>query len=151
VASGLEFGAHGGRQPASNGTEHPRPILGQVQERRAAVSRVVSKRGETVIFEEGQALPALWDDRTDDELMGILVSFKGSRADTENLTSLLAQLATLNPPEIAQMTAAGLGAVPAREVAEVLATLLDPKQLGALRRSLATARATTRHVGAEAG
>ena len=32
--------------------------------------------------------------------MRILISFKGSRSDAENLTSLLAQLATLNPSEI---------------------------------------------------
>ena len=68
---------------------------------------------------------------------GILISFKGSRSDAENLTSLLAQLATLNPPEIARMISAGLGPVPVSDIAEVLSTLLDPRQIGALRRSLA--------------
>ncbi len=83
--------------------------------------------------EESQALPALWEGCTDEELMGILVSFRGSRSDAGNLTSLLAQLATLNPPEIARMVSAGLGPVPVADIAEVLATLLDPRQLGALR------------------
>lgn len=88
-------------------------------------------------LEEGEALPALWEGCTDDELMGILVSFKGSRSDVENLTSALAQLATLNPTEIARMASVGLGPVGVSEVAEVLATLLDPRQLGALRGALA--------------
>jgi len=83
--------------------------------------------------EESQALPALWEGCTDEELMGILVSFKGSRSDAGNLTSLLAQLATLNPPEIARMASAGLGPVGVCDIVEVLATLLDPAQLGALR------------------
>jgi hypothetical protein len=91
-----------------------------------------------VALEEGEALPALWEGCTDEELMGILISFKGSRSDVENLTSLLAQLATLNSNEIAQMVSVGLGQVGVSEVAEVLATLLDPRQLGALRGALAT-------------
>ncbi|MGH9045237.1 MAG: hypothetical protein ACRDVP_10480 [Acidimicrobiales bacterium] len=70
---------------------------------------------------------------TDEELMGILVSFKGPRSHAENLTSLLAQLATLNPNEIARMTSVGLGEVAISEVSEALATLLDPRQLGWLR------------------
>lgn len=90
-------------------------------------------------LEEGEALPALWEGCSDEELTGILISFKGSRSDAENLTSLLAQLATLNPNEIAQMTSVGLGQVGISETAEALATLLDPRQLGALRKSLATA------------
>jgi hypothetical protein len=86
-----------------------------------------------VAIEEGEALPVLWERCTDEELMGILVSFRGSRSDIENLTSVLAQLATLNPPEIARMVALGLGPVPGSDVAEVLATLLNPGQLGGLR------------------
>jgi Hemerythrin HHE cation binding domain len=89
-------------------------------------------------LEEGDALQALWEGCTDEELMGILVSFKETRSDAENLTSLLAQLATLNPIEIAQMVSVGLGQVGVSEVAEALATLLDPRQLGALRDMLAT-------------
>lgn len=89
-------------------------------------------------LEEAEALPALWEGCTDEELMSILVSFKGSRSDAENLTSLLAQLATLNPREIAQMASVGLGPVPVSDLTEVLATLLEPRQLGAIRRSLAT-------------
>jgi len=90
-----------------------------------------------VALEEAEALPALWGSCTDEELMGILISFKGSRSDAENLTSLLAQLATLNPPEAAQMISVGIGPVPVSDVAEILSTLLDPSQIGALRRSLA--------------
>lgn len=89
-------------------------------------------------LEEGEALPALWEGCTDEELMGILVSFRGSRSDTENLTSLLAELATLSPNEIVQMVSAGLGQAGFSEVAEILATLLNPRQLGALRGSPAT-------------
>jgi len=73
--------------------------------------------------------------------MGILSSFKGSRSDAENLTSLLAQLATLNPTEITQMASVGLGQFGLSEVAEILATLLNPRQLGALRSSLAASPA----------
>jgi hypothetical protein len=83
-------------------------------------------------LEEGQALPALWEGCTDEELTSILVSFKGSRSDAENLASVLAQLATLNPPEIARMVSVGLGPVPLSDLAKVLATLLEPGQLGAL-------------------
>jgi len=83
--------------------------------------------------EEGEALPALWGGCTDEELLGILISFKGSRSDAENLTSLIAELATLNPPEITQMLSAGLGPVPVSDLAELLATVLTPAQLGAVR------------------
>lgn len=89
-------------------------------------------------LEEGEALPALWEGCTDEELRGILISFQGSRSEAENLTSLLAQLATLNPKEITQMVSVGLGHIGVTEVAEVLATLLDTRQLGALRGSLVT-------------
>jgi len=70
-----------------------------------------------------------------------MVAFRGARSEAENLTSLLAELATLNPPEIAQMASAALGPVPFSDIAEVLATLLDPRQLGALRQSLAASDA----------
>jgi hypothetical protein len=92
---------------------------------------------EHLAVEEGEALPALWDGCTDEELLGIIASFRGSRSDAENLASLLAQLATLNPPEIERMISAGLGPVPVSDVSELLATLLDPRQLGALRRATA--------------
>jgi hypothetical protein len=65
--------------------------------------------------------------------MGILISFKGSHSDAENLTALLAQLPTLNSGEIARMVTFGLGSVPVSDVAEALATLFNPMQLGALR------------------
>lgn len=90
---------------------------------------------EHLAVEEGQALPALWDGCTDGEQLGILASFRGSRSDAENLTSLLAQLATLSPPEIERMISAGLGPVPASALSELLATV--PRQLGALRHATA--------------
>jgi hypothetical protein len=98
---------------------------------------------EHLAVEEGEALPALGDGCTDEELLGILASFRGSRSDAENLASLLAQLATLNPPDIERMISAGLGPVPVSDVSELLATVLDPRQLGALRQATAalTARA----------
>lgn len=98
---------------------------------------------EHIAIEEGEALPALWGGCSDEELLGILASFRGSRSDAENLTSLLAQLATLSPPEIERMISAGLGPVPVSDVGELLATVLDPRQLGALRHGNAalTARA----------
>lgn len=86
--------------------------------------------------EEGEALPALWGSCSDDELAGILVSFRGSRSDTENLVSVLAQLGTLNPPELVQMVSVVLGSVPLADLGEILATLLTAGQLGALRLAL---------------
>jgi hypothetical protein len=80
-------------------------------------------------IEEGQALPALWDGCTDEELMSILVSFKGSRSDAESLASVLAQVATLNPPEVVRMVSVGLDPIPVSDLAEVLATPLGPNQL----------------------
>jgi iron-sulfur cluster repair protein YtfE (RIC family) len=85
-----------------------------------------------VAREEEAALPALWGACSDAELAGILIAFKDSRSDTENLTSLLAQLATLSPPEIARMGSLGLDGTALIEVRELVATLLDPRQLGAL-------------------
>jgi len=72
-----------------------------------------------------------------DDLFGILLSFRGARSDVENLTSLLAQLPTVNPPEIARMVSIGLGPTPVSDTAEILSSLLDPARLGALRHSLA--------------
>ena len=87
---------------------------------------------EYLAIEENEALPVLWEGCSDEELMSILISFKGSRSDVDNLTSLLAQLPALNPTEIAQMAGACL-TVSTAEVAELLGSLLDPQQLGALR------------------
>ncbi len=55
-----------------------------------------------------------------------------TRSDTEDLTALLAQLVTLNPTEFTRMTSAGLAPVRVSDLVEVLAALLDPRQLGAL-------------------
>jgi hypothetical protein len=98
-----------------------------------ALASFTARYLDHLAIEEGEALPALWCGCTDEELMGIMVSFKGSRSDAENLTAVLAQLATLNPPEIARMVSLGLGATPVSGIAEVLATILSPGQLGALR------------------
>lgn len=87
---------------------------------------------EHLAMEESKALPALWEGCTDEELMSILISFKAARSDVENLTSLLAQLPTLNPTEMAQMAAVGL-TVSTAEITELLASLLDPQRLGALQ------------------
>ncbi len=76
--------------------------------------------------EEGEALPALWHECSDEELLGILVSFKGSRSDVENLTGLLAQLPTLNPAEMARMVAVGLGPVPAAESRRRVCNAVEP-------------------------
>jgi len=89
---------------------------------------------EHLAVEEGEALPALWERCSDEELMGILVSFKGSRSDLENLTSLIAQLPTLNPVEMTHMAAVGLSGS-ASQIAELLASVLEPRHLGALRAS----------------
>jgi hypothetical protein len=84
-------------------------------------------------LEEGEALPALWAGCTDAELTGILTAFKESRSVAENLASVLAQLATLNPSEIAGMVTFGLGPVSVSELGDVLATVLSPRRLGGLR------------------
>ena len=85
--------------------------------------------------EEGEAMPVLWDTCRDDELFGVLQSFLASRSATENLASVIAQLATLNPPEIVHMVGVGLDPAQVPELAELLATVLRPDQLGALRSS----------------
>jgi hypothetical protein len=91
--------------------------------------------------EESAALPALWAACDDDELAGILTAFRSSRSDAENLSGVLAQLPTLNPTEATRMLHAGLGAVTEHEVALALATLLDPRALGALNQPSAAAPA----------
>ncbi|MGH9065194.1 MAG: hemerythrin domain-containing protein [Acidimicrobiales bacterium] len=82
--------------------------------------------------EEDEAMPALWQACTEEELQGAMVSFRQSRSPVENLTSLLAQLPTLSRLEAAELLAAGLGRTPAGELTEVLATLLGPLPRGAL-------------------
>ncbi len=83
------------------------------------------------------ALPTLWDGFTDDELLGILVPFRECRSEAENLTSLLAELATLNPMEMAQMVSTGFGRAAVADLLECLCTLLNPRRLGHLRRLVA--------------
>ena len=88
---------------------------------------------EHLTVEEGQALQALWESCSDEELAGILGAFRDSRSDVENLTSLIAELATLNPQEILRMLAIGLGPVSIEDLSEILATVLTPAQFGAAR------------------
>ena len=52
---------------------------------------------EHLAVEEGEALPALWGHCSDDELHGIMTSFKASRSPLENLASLVAQFLSANP------------------------------------------------------
>jgi hypothetical protein len=82
--------------------------------------------------EEGEALPALWEYCSDDELLGIMTSFKASRSPLENLTSLVAQLPSANPAEVAHLVSVGIDPSEFSSLAQLLATTLDPDQLGAL-------------------
>jgi iron-sulfur cluster repair protein YtfE (RIC family) len=110
------------------GTEEPTTLY-------RALASFTGRYLDHLAVEESAALPALWAACGDDELAGILAAFRSSRSDAENLTSLLAQLPTLGPTEAAQMLRAALGTVTVQEVGLALATLLDPRALGALRRS----------------
>jgi len=85
-----------------------------------------------VAVEENQALPALWNTCSDQELASILTSFKASRSPIEALTSLLAQLPALNPQEITHMLGTAVDDSLRPELGEILATLLSPTQLGAV-------------------
>jgi hypothetical protein len=51
----------------------------------------------------------------------------------ENLTSLIAQLPSLNPTEIAHLVSVGIDPSALSSLAELLATSLQPAQLGALQ------------------
>ena len=64
-----------------------------------------------------------------------MTSFKASRSPLENLTSLIAQLPNLNPAEIAQLVSVGIDATDLPALAELLATTLQPVQLGALQQA----------------
>jgi iron-sulfur cluster repair protein YtfE (RIC family) len=97
-----------------------------------ALSRFTATYLAHLAREEDEALPALWGSCSDEELRGILTSFRASRSDVAHLTGVLAQLPTLNQREILRM-AATLGPDVTTELADVLATVLRPAQLGALR------------------
>ena len=88
---------------------------------------------EHLAFEEGQALPMLWEHCSDQELFEIMTSFKAARSSLENLTSLIAQLPTLNPAEIDHLVSVGIDPTDRPALAELLATTLQPAQLGALQ------------------
>jgi hypothetical protein len=92
---------------------------------------------EHLAVEEGEVLPILWEHCSDQELLGILTSFRGSRSPLENLASLLAQLPTLNPAELTQMASLGVDSAELPALAELLATILQPAQLGGLQSVLA--------------
>jgi len=88
---------------------------------------------EHLAVEDAEALPALWEQCSDVELLGILSSFRASRSPLENLTSVIAQLPTLNPAELAQMASDGVDPSELPAISELVATILSPAQLGALR------------------
>ena len=77
-------------------------------------------------------MPALWQAASIDDLTQVMVRFRDSRSDVENLTSAMSQLPTLSPPEREHVLGIVLGDRPRAEVAELLSTLLAPLQLGAL-------------------
>jgi Hemerythrin HHE cation binding domain len=91
---------------------------------------------EHLALEEGEALPALWRHCSDGELLGIMTSFKASRSPLENLASLVAQLPSANPTEVARLVSVGIDPTELSSLAQLLATTLDPDQLGALQGSL---------------
>jgi hypothetical protein len=62
-----------------------------------------------------------------------MTAFNGSRSPLENLTSLIAQLPSLNPTEIAHLVSVGIDPSDLSSLAELLATSLQPAQLGALQ------------------
>jgi hypothetical protein len=82
--------------------------------------------------EERTALPVLWARLSDEDLGAVLSEFRATRSDLTNLASVLAMAPTLNPGERTQMLVGGPGAGPAPEVVDLLATVLEPRQLGAL-------------------
>ena len=75
----------------------------------------------------------LWEHCSDQELFEIMTSFKAARSSLENLTSLIAQLPTLNPAEIDHLVSVGIDPTDRPALAELLATTLQPAQLGALQ------------------
>ncbi len=91
--------------------------------------------------EEEVALPELWGTCSDEELAGILSSFRASRSELENLTAVIAQLPTLNPAERARMIKVALQNGTG-EVSELTATILGPEQLGSLRQEASLALST---------
>jgi hypothetical protein len=105
-----------------------------------ALASFTARYLDHLAVEESTALPALWNGCTDDELAAALASFRESRTDIENLTSVLAQLPTLTPTEATRMLHVGIGNATHAEIAPALATLLDPRTLG-----LTTAPLTTHH------
>lgn len=65
-----------------------------------------------------------------------MTAFKGSRSPLENLTSLIAQLPSLNPTESAHLVSVGIDPCDLSSLAELLATSLQPAQLGALQKAV---------------
>jgi hypothetical protein len=82
--------------------------------------------------EENEALPALWERCSDDELFGIMTSFKSSLSSVENLTSVIAQLPALSPAELTHLVSVGIDTSELPSLAQLLATTLNPLQLGTL-------------------
>ncbi len=92
---------------------------------------------EHLAIEEGEALPVLWEHCSDQELVDVLMSFRGSRSPLENLTSLLAQLPTLNSFEFTHVSTVGIDPTELPALAELLATVLEPARLGVLQSLIA--------------
>lgn len=82
--------------------------------------------------EEAEAMPALWRHATGDELRGVLVAFRDSRSDLENVTSLLGQLPTLSPREVKAVIGAAFDGATLAETRGLLTGLLAPAQLHAV-------------------
>jgi hypothetical protein len=98
-----------------------------------ALASITATYLEHLAVEEGEALPTLWEHCSDQELLGVSTSFKASRSPLENLTSLIAQLPSANPTEIAHLISVGIEPTDLPALSELLATTLQPAQLGALR------------------
>lgn len=81
---------------------------------------------EHLAVEEGEALPAVWGYCSDEELLGIMTSFMASRSALENLTSLVAQLPSANPAEVAHLVSVGIDPTEFSSLAQLLATRSIP-------------------------
>jgi hypothetical protein len=98
-----------------------------------ALARFSSAYLAHVDREESEALPSLWAHGNPRDLDQIFTGFHASRSATTNLASVFAMAPTLNPTELAAMLG-GTGNLSIADVGDLLATVLTPRQLGALRR-----------------
>jgi hypothetical protein len=102
----------------------------------ASLYRVASRFTATYLAhlerEEGEAMPVLWDNATQEELAAVLTAFRGSRSQLQNTVSLLGQLPTLTPREAAAMVAVAFDAATLQDIRDLLTGLLAGRQLRAL-------------------